>query len=185
MLRESLRLKNKVGLFALVICNFVRMSIKKIFTFGRFNFYGVQISSLMCKFVQSDKGKIHIGNKSCILDNTLLDSCGGDITLSDNVFINRNCTIVSMIGINIDTHTSIGPNVCIYDHDHDLVNKGQFTKQKVEIGNNVWIGANATILKGVVIGNNCVIGAGSVVTHSIPSDSIAVGNPCKVIKSRL
>ena len=52
----------------------------------------------------------------------------------------------------------------------------------IVIGNNVWIGGNATILDGVTIGNNCVIGAGSVVTKNIPDNSIAVGNQCRVIK---
>jgi maltose O-acetyltransferase len=53
----------------------------------------------------------------------------------------------------------------------------------VTIGNNVWIGGGAIICPGVSIGDNCTIGAGSVVTKDIPSNSIAVGNPCKVIKS--
>lgn len=54
--------------------------------------------------------------------------------------------------------------------------------QPITIGNNVWIGGNSTVLMNVTIGDNCVIGAGSVVTKSIPANSIAVGNPCKVIK---
>lgn len=54
---------------------------------------------------------------------------------------------------------------------------------RVTLGNNIYIGANVTILKGVSIGDNCVIGAGSVVSRSIPSNSVAVGNPCKVVTS--
>ena len=53
----------------------------------------------------------------------------------------------------------------------------------IEIGNNVWIGGNVVVLPGVTIGDNCVIGAGSIVTKDIPKDSVAVGNPCKVIKN--
>ncbi|HEX7757448.1 MAG TPA: DapH/DapD/GlmU-related protein, partial [Niabella sp.] len=54
--------------------------------------------------------------------------------------------------------------------------------QPVTIGNNVWVGGNATILPGVTIGDNCVIGAGSVVTKDIPANSLAVGNPARVIR---
>ncbi|MFR9567161.1 MAG: DapH/DapD/GlmU-related protein, partial [Rikenellaceae bacterium] len=70
-------------------------------------------------------------------------------------------------------------------HPTDAVqrNKGLEFAKPITIGNNVWIGGGVTVLPGVDIGDNCVIGAGSVVVKSIPSGSIAVGNPCRVIKS--
>ena len=52
----------------------------------------------------------------------------------------------------------------------------------ITVGNNVWIGGNVVVVPGVTIGDNCVIGAGSVVTKDIPANSLAVGNPCKVIR---
>ncbi len=53
----------------------------------------------------------------------------------------------------------------------------------ISVGNNVWIGGNVTVLRGITIGNNVTIGAGSVVTRDIPDNTLAVGNPCRVIKS--
>ena len=81
----------------------------------------------------------------------------------------------------------IGPNVSIYTacHSTDPVERNSRREwaEPVTIGDNVWIGGSVTILPGVTIGDNVTIGAGSVVTKDIPSNSIAVGNPCKVIKA--
>ena len=81
----------------------------------------------------------------------------------------------------------IGPNVSIYTacHSTDPVERNSRREwaESVIIGDNVWIGGSVTILPGVTIGDNVTIGAGSVVTKDIPSNSIAVGNPCKVIKT--
>ena len=52
----------------------------------------------------------------------------------------------------------------------------------IKVGNNVWIGGNVVVLPGVTIGNNVTIGAGAVVTHDVPDNVVAAGNPCKVIK---
>ena len=61
-------------------------------------------------------------------------------------------------------------------------NKGLEYAKPIKVGNNVWIGGNVVVLPGVTIGDNVVIGAGSIVNKSIPPNSVAVGNPCKVIK---
>ena len=80
----------------------------------------------------------------------------------------------------------IGPNVSIYTacHSTDPVERNTRNEwaEPVTIGNNVWIGGRVTILPGVTIGDNVTIGAGSVVTKDIPSNVVAVGNPCYVIK---
>ena len=79
-----------------------------------------------------------------------------------------------------------GPNVTISPTGHPLAHvyrrKGAQFSLPVTIGNDVWIGANCTILPGVTIGDRCVIGAGSVVTHDIPADHLAYGTPCRVIR---
>lgn len=78
----------------------------------------------------------------------------------------------------------IGPNVSIFTACHPIDpverNKGVEWAEPVTIGNSVWIGGDTTILPGVTIGDNVTIGAGSVVTKNIPSNCVAVGNPCKV-----
>lgn len=93
--------------------------------------------------------------------------------------------IQAINGILFGSNVRIGPNVSIIsaNHDNDDYDK-HFVARPIEIGNNVWIGANAVILPGVHIGDNVVIGAGSVVTHDIPPNSIAAGNPCKVIRDK-
>ena len=86
----------------------------------------------------------------------------------------------------IGDNAFIAPNVGIYTAGHPLDasdrNKGLEYAYPITIGNNVWIGAGVIILPGVTIDNNVVIGAGSVVTKNIPAYSLAVGNPCRVIK---
>lgn len=62
-------------------------------------------------------------------------------------------------------------------------NRGIEYARPITVGNNVWIGGNVCVLPGVTIGDNCVIGAGSVVVKDIPANSVAAGNPCKVIKT--
>ena len=80
----------------------------------------------------------------------------------------------------------IGPNCGFYTPNHPLDaktrNKGIETALPIKIGNNVWFGGNVVVLQGITIGDNSVIGAGSVVTKDIPSNVVAAGNPCKVIK---
>lgn len=88
--------------------------------------------------------------------------------------------------IKIGDNALLAPNVGIYTAGHCIdpelrLNKQEYTAPVI-IGNNVWIGANASILPGVTIGNNVVIGAGSVVTKDVPDNCVAIGNPCRVIR---
>lgn len=130
-------------------------------------------------------GRIKLG--SCLLNkNIFLCAAGGQIILEDDVTINRNSILVAREEIFIGQGSSIGPNVCIYDHDHvfgeDGFSKKEFTSQAIKIGKNVWIGANVIILKGAYIGDGCVVGAGTVVKGVIPSHSIIYNEKKNVIK---
>lgn len=116
---------------------------------------------------------------------------GENIYLGDCVEINMNCVFLDCNAITIGNHSGIGPNVQIYTVFHPTdpkrrrLNDSSFWVSQtapVTIGENVWIGGGSIILPGVTIGDNSTIGAGSVVTKSIPSNCIAVGNPCKIIK---
>lgn len=101
--------------------------------------------------------------------------------------INYNCVFLDVCPITIGDHTFIGPHTGIYTACHSLDPEERLDEKEygkpIAIGKNVWIGGHSTILGGIVIGDNVVIGAGSVVTTDIPSNTIAVGNPCKVIRS--
>lgn len=133
------------------------------------------------------KGKITVGKNNKILQGSLISALNsGEIRLGSNVFINRNCYIVSHKNITIEDNVIIGPNTIILDHDHKFSTEGivknEYKKEKVEIGHDTWIGANCVILKGTNIGANCVIGAGSIVNCDIKDNSIFVQKRNNVIK---
>ena len=111
---------------------------------------------------------------------------GWNIEVGENFFANYGLTILDVGKVTIGKNAQIAPNVSIYTAGHpihpDSRNSGYEYGLPITIGDNVWIGGNAVILPGVVIGDNAVIGAGSVVTKNIPSNCIAVGNPCRVIR---
>ena len=101
------------------------------------------------------------------------------------MFFNVNCVVLDTMKIEIGNNVFFGPNVHIYTATHPLNaierRTVEFSKP-VFIGNDCWIGGNTVICPGVTIGDGCTIGAGSVVTKDIPANSLAVGNPAKVIK---
>ena len=109
---------------------------------------------------------------------------GRNIKIGKNVFINSGCCFQEQGGIEIGDGSLIGQHVVIATLNHSLApeDRQSMLPAKVVIGKNVWVGAHATILPGVKIGDNSVIGAGAVVNKDIPSDSVAVGLPAKVIK---
>lgn len=121
---------------------------------------------------------------------------GDNIYFGNNCEVNMNCVFLDDNRITIGDNALIAPNVQIYTAFHPKNAKDRFGEPKedgsfafcktqtapVTIGNNVWIGGGAIIMPGVTIGDNVVIGAGSVVTRDIPSNKIACGNPCRVIR---
>lgn len=124
------------------------------------------------------------GNKRCIIST---HDSGSEIR------IGRNCaftgvTIGALKKITLGNNVLVGVNSLITDFDwhamdpEDRDNKRKMIAKPVSIGDNVWIGANCTILKGVNIGDNTIIGSGSVVTKDLPANAICAGNPCKVIR---
>lgn len=127
-------------------------------------------SILQCTGVLSNKGVgISIGNNSAVGAMSYLGGQGG-ITIGDDVIIGPGVRIFS------ENHNYADPDVAI--------RKQGVSRIGVKINNNCWIGAGVTIVDGVEIGEGCVIGAGSVVTKSVPKNSIAVGVPAKIIKQR-
>lgn len=112
---------------------------------------------------------------------------GKHIKVGKRFFANFNWTVLDEAPVTIGDDCFLGPNVNIYTACHSTDPMERNTRQEwalpVTIGNNCWIGGNVTILPGVTIGDNVTVGAGSVVNKDIPSNSVAVGNPAKVVKT--
>lgn len=111
---------------------------------------------------------------------------GWNISIGSHFYANFDCVMLDGGGIDIGDHVLFGPRVGIYTSNHamDAVERaeGACYAKPVKIGNHVWIGAGVHINQGVTIGDNTIIGSGSVVTKDIPSNVIAAGVPCKVIR---
>lgn len=99
--------------------------------------------------------------------------------------MNSGCYIQGRNGIKIGSNVRVGPNVGIISANHNVNDFDKWSNDPpIEIGDNVWIGMNTVILPGARIGSNVIIGANSVVVNKIPSNSIAIGSPCKVLKPK-
>lgn len=103
-----------------------------------------------------------------------------------NFYANFDCIFLDVNTITIGDNVMFGPRVGLYTAGHPIDKDIRITGLEyglpITIGNNVWIGGNVVVMPGVHIGDNTIIGSGSVVTKDIPSDVIAAGNPCKVIR---
>ncbi len=111
---------------------------------------------------------------------------GYNIEIGENFYTNHNCVILDCAKVTFGDNVFIAPNCCFSTAGHPIDserrNMGLEFAYPIKIGNNVWIGANVTVLSNVTIGDNVVIGAGSVVNRDIPSNTVACGNPCLVVR---
>ena len=125
--------------------------------------------------------------EGCFIEPPLYANWGGrHVHLGKNVYANFHLTLVDDTHIYIGDYTMIGPNVVIATAGHpilpELREQGYQYNAPVHIGRNCWLGAGVIIVPGVTVGDNTVIGAGSVVTKDIPSNVLAAGNPCRVLR---
>jgi len=112
-------------------------------------------------------------------------NCGKSISIGKNVFINFDCTFLTLGGITIEDDVLIGPKVSLITENHPInpqERKGLIAKP-IHIKRNAWIGANVTILPGVTIGENAIVAAGAVVSKDVPDNVIVGGIPAKIIKN--
>jgi len=141
-----------------------------------------------CKLILDEKGEIIFGKNNYFTRLCNIECYGAKVEFGSNNFFNKNCSIVCREGISFGDNVICGPNVNIYDHNHGMdLHQGPFVSQEyisagIIIGNNVWIGANATILAGVNISDDVVVAANSVVTTDLNSNSLYGGVPAKFIK---
>lgn len=125
--------------------------------------------------------------ENCYIEPPLHTNWGGrHVHFGDNIYANFNLTLVDDTHIYVGDCTLFGPNVVVATAGHPLWPplraQGYQYNAPVRIGKNCWIGAGAVLVPGVTVGDNAVIGAGSVVTRDIPPNTLAVGNPCRVLR---
>lgn len=125
--------------------------------------------------------------ENCYIEPPLHTNWGGrHVHFGDNIYANFNLTLVDDTHIYVGDCTLFGPNVVVATAGHPLWPplraQGYQYNAPVRIGKNCWIGAGAILVPGVTVGDNAVIGAGSVVTRDIPPNTLAVGNPCRVLR---
>lgn len=171
----------------------VIIGCKSVFTYMKYKIlYGSRIQ--MAK-INSLKGRIEIdlfSDAKCRIGNFLMTAgpfyikCTdkAEITIGDNCFFNHNCSLTAAENIVIGNQCMFANNFVVVDHDHDRKD-GKILKElvstPVKIGNNVWCGANVTVLKGVTIGDGAVIAAGSVVNRDVAAYSVVAGVPARKI----
>lgn len=158
--------------------SFAKFIVLKIFHFKHFHFTMTNLISPFTKIELDKKGSLDLGRFIKIRSGSKIQvRSGANVKIGDYTFLNHGCMVVSHEKISIGKNVQIGPNVLIYDHDHDYnsihgLKVLKYKTSPIVIGENVWIGANTVILRGTKIGNNCVIGAGSVVKGEFPDNTI-------------
>ncbi len=135
------------------------------------------------------KANVFVDEKTTMRSGAVINVFdNGQVNIGKNVLLNDRCEIYCSCRIVIGNDTVISNNCVIRDSDiHKLMNENidRPNSKEVVIGNNVWIGTNSIILKGVTIGDGAVIGAGSVVTKDVPANCLVAGNPAKVIRNNI
>lgn len=136
------------------------------------------------------RGATVVIGSGCVMDYGFILESSGRLTVGDRTVFGHHCTVAADDHVSIGRGCLIGELVSIRDHDHafdrtdiPILDQGRRTAPVV-IGDNVWVGAKATITAGVSIGDGAVIGAHAVVTRDLPAGCIAVGVPARVVKRR-
>ena len=113
-------------------------------------------------------------------------TCGRNITVGRNVFINQNCTLYDLAPVTIGDDVLIGPNVSLITDGHPVApseRTAYVVARPIVIARGVWIAAGAIVIGGVTVGENSVVAAGSVVTKDVPANTLVGGNPARVVRS--
>lgn len=197
-MKKIINKAQKSGVMELIYSSFAvffSMIIAKIKIFIlRLREYDIDYSVQLRKnvlFFQSKKKAIKVGRNTIIGSGVSIKAgFGGEISIGKDSLIDDYCFIASHKSVAIGDRTLISGNCYIVDFNHkyplskySVLDEDAYVEKFVKIGSDVWVGAHVVILPGVSIGDGAVIGAGSVVTKSIPSYSVAVGNPAKIIKT--
>jgi acetyltransferase-like isoleucine patch superfamily enzyme len=158
--------------------------------------WGVRINGYCwLRDIEIPRDHHNIELNACSLDRDVVLLCSGPpgdgikLSIGQGTYVNRGTFFDVTELLIVGNHAAIGPGCYITDHDHGTDPAKKPLDQAMvsiptRIGNEVWIGAHVTILKGVTIGDKTIVGAGSVVTKSLPAGVIAAGVPAKIIRQR-
>lgn len=175
-------MKRKLKNIISVLYSFIYFFITKIFNWKNFKFSCIERFSPSTEVTIANKGKISLGKRITAHSGTRLKVVSsGNLVIEDHVRFNYGCIVVSQGSIKIKRGVGFGPNVQLFDHDHDYKNSHgvgpgatKFKKGSIEIGENSWIGANAVILRNTKLGKNCVVAAGSVIGNCEYPDNTVI-----------
>ena len=161
-------------------CGVIKMAWTKLFHQRSFSGPFFSLISPHTEITLDHGAELRIGNSFKMRDGAKIRVRKGAVCkLGKNVSVNSNNMIACHESIELGDDIQLGPNVQIYDHDHDFrveggIKTGKYKTSPVRIGSNVWIGANTVVLRGADIGDNCVIGAGCVVKGTVPAGAVLV-----------
>lgn len=140
-------------------------------------------------FLVSRNAEVRFGS-GCVLDHGFTLESRGRLVVGDRTVFGHHCTVAAARDVQIGRDCLFGELVSVRDHDHAFAQSGTAIIDQgrvispVRIGDNVWIGAKATVTRGVTIGANTVVGAHAVVTRDLPANCVAVGVPARVVRHR-
>jgi len=150
------------------------------------------IADRVIVYQAAEGGPVSLGESSHVLRDSVLETGqGGCITIGEDTFLHPRCQVMAYKGdVTIGDHVAIAPNCAFYAYNHST-RAGELIKRQplethggIRIGDGAWLGFGVIVLDGVDIGAGAVIGAGSVVVNDIPANSIAVGDPARVVSER-
>ena len=136
------------------------------------------------------RAKVKLGRFVWIGHGTKIRCHEGEVEIGAKTVIGQDCTISAYRRVRIGEQCVIADRAMFIDFDHNVadteapIRRQGIYMREVEVGNNVWIGYNAQVLRGVRVGDNSIIGANSVVTRDIPANAVAAGTPARVIRMR-
>lgn len=168
-----MRIRNAIK----IVFHSVFFKVKSIFLSSRVSISFLQLLSYDTHLEIMDQARIKIGRLCSSRRSVDIIAFGeGEIIIGGHCFFNKNVSISANTRISIGENSTFGQNVVIVDHNHDYkyTTLSGYISEPISIGNNVWVGANSIILKGVHIGNNAVVAAACVVTEDVPENTIVI-----------